>query len=256
MNDTIRGVLFDLSGVLYVGDHAVPGAKEALETLRRREVPVRFVTNVSRRPARRIVDDLARLGLPISAEDLFTAPHAARRYLREHDLRPYLLIHQALEEEFSDLPHGNANAVLLGDAGERFTYDNLNRAFRVLVDGAPLLSMGDNRYFREDEGLSLDVGPFVAALEYAADTRATVLGKPAPQFFAAAVASIGCTAGEAVMIGDDALADVDGALRAGLRGILVRTGKYRAGDEGRIEQPGAVVVDDVVAAVDWIVSRL
>ncbi|NIR29704.1 MAG: TIGR01458 family HAD-type hydrolase [Gammaproteobacteria bacterium] len=256
MKDAIRGVLFDLSGVLYVGDRAVPGAREGLESLRRREVPVRFVTNVSRRPARRIVADLHEMGLAIDPDDLFTAPHAAHRYLREHDLRPFLLIHQALEEEFSDLSRDAPNAVLLGDAGERFTYDNLNRAFRVLVEGAPLLTMGDNRYFREDEGLSLDIGPFAAALEYAADTRATVLGKPAPQFFAAAVASIGCKPPETVMVGDDALADVDGALRAGLQGILVQTGKYRSGDEARIEQPGAVVVSDVVAAVDWIVSRL
>lgn len=239
-----------------MGQRAVAGAARALEALRGRGIPVRFVTNVSRRPARRILDDLRRLGFAIAPEDLFTAPHAARRYLHEHRLQPYLLIHPALEEEFAAFAGDAPDAVLLGDAGERFTYARLNEAFRVLVQGAPLLALGDNRYFREEQGLSLDIGPFVAALEYAADAEAIVLGKPASGFFAAAVASIGCSARDAVMIGDDALADVDGALRAGLQGILVRTGKYRSGDEARIEQPGAVVVDDVVAAVDWIVSRL
>jgi HAD superfamily hydrolase (TIGR01458 family) len=131
----------------------------------------------------------------------------------------------------------------------------MNRAFRSLLDGGPLLAMGDNRYFKEADGLSLDIGPFVAALEYATGNQAIILGKPAPAFFEGALLSLGCAADEVVMIGDDVLTDVEGALAAGLKGILVRTGKYRPGDEDQITHPGAMVVEDIQAAVDWILTQ-
>jgi len=249
-----RGVLLDLSGVLYVGEEAVPGAVESLARLRDAGLPVRFVTNVTRKPFERILQDLRGLGFDISADELLTAPRAARRYLESHGLHPYLLVHPALEQEFADLVGDAPDAVLLGDAEDGFSYANLNRAFRLLMEGAPLLAMGDNRYFRDRDGLSLDIGPFVAALEYASDERAVILGKPSADFFRVAVDALGCEPQEAVMVGDDALADVDGALAAGLHGILVKTGKYCDGDEDRITHSGAAVEDDISGAVERILA--
>jgi ribonucleotide monophosphatase NagD (HAD superfamily) len=102
----------------------------------------------------------------------------------------------------------------------------------------------------------LDAGAFVAALEFASQGRARVLGKPAPAFFAAALASIDCPADRAVMVGDDAEADVSGALAAGLASaILVRSGKYQAGDEDRVDPKPTAVVDDLAAAVAWITTH-
>ena len=251
----IRGVLFDLSGVLYVGDAAVPGAVDALGRLRSARVPVRFVTNVSRTPSSLILERLWAMGFTVGREDLYTAPVAAREHLRAGNFRPHLLVHADIFAEFDGLATEPANAVLVGDAEDGFTYASLNRAFRVLLDGVPLFALGNNRYFRAADGLSLDVGAFVAALEYASGTPATVLGKPAPAFFAAPLAGMGCDPGGAVMVGVDVDADVNGALAAGLGGILVRTGKYRRGDEDRLDSSRAVVVNDVVAAVEWILER-
>lgn len=251
----IAGVLLDLSGVVYVGDKLLPGAKEALRRLHDAAIPVRFVTNTTRSTRQAIIERLSRMGQSVDPDALFTAPVAAHAYIESHGLSPHLLIHPCLESEFADLPDNEPDAVLVGDAGEGFNYQNLNTAFRHLMNGARLLSMGDNRYFQETEGLSLDIGPFVAALEYATGTKATVLGKPAAEFFCAALAGLGCRADEAVMVGDDAVADVDGALTAGLQGVLVKTGKYRPGDEDMIQSAGAQVVDDIGAAVDWILAN-
>lgn len=250
----IRGVLFDLSGVLYVGQQALPGAADALARLAKAGLPAVFVTNVSQQPRATLLEQLHRLGLQVDDDALLTAPDAARGYLRRHELSPYLIVHAAIEAEFAGFGARQADAVLIGDAGEGFTHARLNHAFRLLMDGAPLLAMGNNRYFRAADGLSLDIGPYVAALEYAADTRAVLLGKPAPAFFAAALARLGCAADEAVMIGDDAEADVGGALRAGLQAVLVRTGKYRDGDEKRIGITGATVCADVGEAVSRILE--
>lgn len=257
MNETrqVRGVLLDLSGVLYVGDSALPGAVEALHRLRGFGLPLRFVTNTTRQPRMRVAQKLKAMGFSIDENEIFTPTRAALDYLQENRLRPHLLVHPELRAEFAGLDSHAPNAVVLGDAAGDFNYDSLNAAFRLLMQGAQLLALGDNRYFLEPDGLSLDIGPFKAALEYAADVRARVLGKPDSAFFHQATAALGCAPAETLMIGDDAAADVNGALRAGLQALLVRTGKYRDGDEDRIESRAALVRSDLPMAVDWILGR-
>ena len=253
----IRGVLLDLAGVVYEGDHVLPGAIEAVARLHEAGLPLRFVTNTTTKPKQTLLARLTKLGLEIGGEELFTPGQAAREWLAEHDASPELLVHPDLEVEFADLPERDQRAVVVGDAGQAFTYDNLNRAFRALVDGATLLALAKNRTFKGDDGkLSLDAGAFVAALEYSSGEEALVLGKPAPAFFRSALSSMGCTPQDTVMVGDDAEADVAGALRAGLgSALLVRTGKYRDGDESRFTPHPTATVADLAAAVHWILAR-
>jgi HAD superfamily hydrolase (TIGR01458 family) len=248
----IHGVLFDLEGVFYVGDYPLPGTREALLSLHAAGIPMRFITNSTRLTRGAIINRLARMGLEVSLQHLFTPVVAARNYLIARKLTPHLLVHPNIRGEFADLLGPSPDAVLLGDAGPAFSYDALNQCFRLLLDGLPLLAMGSNRYFRDDGGLNLDIGPFMAALEYAAELEAVVLGKPASGFFLAAVNSLDLPPQDVVMVGDDAEMDVRGALAAGLRGVLVRTGKYRPGDEAKVEPHGGRVFDDLDAVVDYI----
>lgn len=250
----VQGVLLDLSGTIYEGNRLLPGALEAVGQLRAAQVPLRYLTNTSRSPRRQILEKLHNMGFDVGEGEIFTAPSAIQDYLREHGLTSWLLAHSAIEAEFAEFSGAVPDAVVICDAAEAFTYDNLNRAFRLLLDGARLLAVGDNRYFKEADGMSLDAGPFVKALEYAAGCEAIILGKPSPAFFHAAVAQLGCRPAEVLMVGDDVFSDVNGALRAGLKAALVRTGKYREGDESRIAAPGACVCDDLHAAVNGLVS--
>jgi HAD superfamily hydrolase (TIGR01458 family) len=244
----LRTVLLDLGGVFYEGTRLIPGAQDALARLRDSGRALRFVTNSTRQSRAALLQELKRLGLDVDADELLTPASAARALLIERGLRPLLLIHPGLAPDFDGLDQHQPNAVVVGDAGEHFNYAALNQGFRLLQAGAPLLALGRNRYFKEADGLSLDAGPFVAALEYAAGVSAQLLGKPAPALFAAALRPLACSPAQAVMIGDDVEADVNGALTAGLGGILVRTGKYRPGDETRLAVGGAVV-EDIAAAV-------
>ena len=253
----IRGVLLDLGGVVFVGDEALPGAVDAVDRIRAAGIPVRGLTNTTRQPRRMLLEKLRGLGLAMEPDELFMPAIAARRYLERHRLIPHLLIHPALEEEFAGLAKaGEPGALVIGDAGTAFTYERLNAAFRVLESGAAFLALARNRSFRDaDQRLSLDAGPFVAALEFAAGRLATVLGKPSADFFAAATDSLGCAPADAVMIGDDVEADVGGAQAVGIRGILVQSGKYEPGDEARIDPLPAAVMPDLAAAADWIASH-
>jgi len=251
----VRGLLLDLDGVIHVRGAILPGSLEAIAKLRTARLPFKFVTNTTRRPLGRIVADLAALGLDVAREEVYTPSALARDYLRRRGLSPFLVVHPELREDFRELPSGGIEAVVIGDAGEFFTYDLLNEAYRKILGGAPFLALAKNRNFRDQDGeLSLDAGAFVAGLEYASGREAIVLGKPAPMFFALALQGLGCAAEDAAMIGDDAEADVEGAMTAGLSGVLVRTGKYRAGDEMRLKQPPTATAKDLREAVDLLLA--
>ena len=230
---TPRALLLDLEGVLYQEDATIPGAAEAVRTLRARGLALRGLTNTTTRPRREIAMRLAGLGIPLGAEALFTPPVVAARALRDQGLRRlHLAAAPALAEDFADfvLVDEAPEAVVLGDLYLDFTWERLNRLFGFLRDGARLIALHKNRVSRRGAEIALDLGPFVAALEYASGREALVVGKPARAFFALALADLGLEAGAVAMVGDDIEADIGGAQAAGLPAIQVETGKFTAAD--------------------------
>lgn len=248
-----RAVLIDLAGVLHTGDQALPGAIPALSRLRAAGLPLRFLTNTTRTPSDVLVQRLRAMGFDLRAGELQTAALAARTLVRQRGLKPLWLVHPDIAAEMGPSA-AEPDIVVLGDMGRHFTFDGLNQAFRLLLQGLPLLAMARNRYFMEPDGMSIDMGAFVAGLEYSAGVTAEIAGKPAPAFFAAALAELGVAAGEAALIGDDLADDIGGAQAAGIDAILVRTGKFRPGDDAHPEIRPAAVVDDFGEAVDRLLG--
>ena len=244
----IDALLVDLDGVLYVEDEPVPGAVGAIEELRRSGLGLRFVTNTTSRPKSAIVDRLGRLGFAVPADEVVTpAALAVDHCRRRGHRRVALLMTGAVKADFAGLEESarDVDAVIVGDLGRGFTYDALNDAFRMLMDGAELVALQKNPFWMTPSGLSLDVGPFVAALEYASAREAFVVGKPARGFFDSVLAGLGVAPRDAAMVGDDVESDVGGALAAGLGGILVRTGKYREDVVRRSGIAPSLVVDSI-----------
>jgi phospholysine phosphohistidine inorganic pyrophosphate phosphatase len=258
-DEDMRGVLLDLDGVVYVEDEPVPGAAATIDWLAREAVPYCYVTNTTSRPRHALVDKLADMGIRAAAPQIFTPAVAAVSWLRRHDVEhPALFVPDATARELAgfhplseDAEYG-AGAVVIGDLGETWDFATLNRAFRLLMgDPAPhLIALGLTRYWRADDGLRLDAGPFVRALEYAASRSAVVLGKPDAAFYHTAVSALGLAADQVVMIGDDIRADVEGGQRAGLRGVLVRTGKFSPPDLDSDVSPDAVL-DSIADLPRW-----
>jgi HAD superfamily hydrolase (TIGR01458 family) len=239
------GALFlDLSGVLYDGDTAIAGAREAVERARARNLVLRFVTNTATKSRAQILDKLRGLGFKLAPDELFTAPDAARAYIQSHRLSPYALVHSSIRREFEALAKGEPDCVVLGDARDDLNYPNLNRVFRLVHAGCPLIAIGENKYFLDGDVLSLDAGPFVHAIAWAADAQPVVMGKPSRAFFNEVVASTGLPTEQCLMIGDDVFGDIEGALNAGLQARLVQTGKYQSGDEQRL-QPAALTLESI-----------
>jgi HAD superfamily hydrolase (TIGR01458 family) len=209
--------------------------------LRRAAIPFRFVTNTTSRPRAGVVARLREYGFAAEPEEVLTPITAARRLACERGisvLAPFLASASLYDLEGLELRGGTSGharadtlpqAVLVGDLGEQWTYALMQEAFSYLVDGASLIALSRDRYWWNNGRLTLDAGPFVAALEYATSREAVLVGKPSPDFFQAAASELGTTAvkGQVAMIGDDLWSDVRGAQQAGYRGWLVRTGKFR-----------------------------
>ncbi|MEV5974716.1 HAD-IIA family hydrolase [Streptomyces sp. NPDC051921] len=229
--ERIRAVLIDIDGVLTVSWKPLPGTVAAMERLRAAGLRLALVTNNTSRTRAAIAARLADLGFPVGAGDILTAPAATAAYLREHFPGARCLLLNSGDVR-DDLPgvtlidEGDADVVVLGGAGPEFGYESLNRVFRQLQRGARLVTMHRNLYWRTEGGLDLDTGAFLEGIEKASRTEADVTGKPAPAFFASALAHLDADAPEALMIGDDIESDVLAAQRSGITGVLVRTGKY------------------------------
>ncbi|XP_048585614.1 phospholysine phosphohistidine inorganic pyrophosphate phosphatase [Nematostella vectensis] len=254
----VSGVLLDISGVLYnsgkEGGEVIPGSVEALERLKAAGFKVRLCTNETQCTREDLVKKLGRFGYKLSVSEMFAPAPAMRAVLQKRDLRPHFLIHAGGRPDFEGLNCDNPNCVVIGDAAESFTYESMNTAFRVLLENHTLFSMGYGKYYRTDGQLVLDVGPFAKALEYACDTKAEIVGKPSALFFTTALEDMGVAVQDAIMIGDDIQNDVGGAQAAGIRGVQVRTGKFRPEDEKHPTVKPDGFVDNLAHAVGHIVK--
>ncbi|KAM6475821.1 haloacid dehalogenase-like hydrolase domain-containing protein 2 isoform 2-T2 [Liasis olivaceus] len=252
----IKAVLVDLSGTLHIEDSAVPGAQEALKKLRRAPIAIRFVTNTTKECKRDLLERLKKLEFDIKEDEIFTSLTAARNLLEQKQVRPLLMVEENALHDFTGIETSKPNAVVIGLAPDHFNYQTMNKAFRLVLDGAPLIAIHKARYYKRKDGLALGPGPFVTGLEYATDQKAMVVGKPEQTFFLEALRGTNCGPEEAVMIGDDCRDDVGGAQNAGMLGILVKTGKYRDADEGKINPPPYLICESFPHAVEHILQHL
>ncbi|CAN5889108.1 TIGR01458 family HAD-type hydrolase [soil metagenome] len=231
----LKGLLIDLDGTLYADGEPIDGAREALKRLKTSGLVIRYVTNTTRKPRSAVHERLRTVGFDIEEGEILTPARVAARLIGDRSCLP--MVDESLLEDLDDIRSTEdcPDFVLVGDLGEKFTYQRLNEAFRQLMAGADLLALQKNRYWSTGGKLSLDAGPFVAALEYASGKLATVVGKPEVSFFRLALEEMHLGRDEVAMVGDDAESDVEGAQAAGLYGIQVKTGKYRPGDEGNAD---------------------
>ena len=228
----VDGLLIDIDGVLTVSWVPIDGVDDAMASLRSSDIPLRFATNTTTRTRAEVARLLREAGIPVEVDEILTAPAATAAHLRrEHPgARVFLLNTGDLSDDLGGIDlvdSGPADVVVIGGAGVDFTHEQLNEAFRLILDGAAFVAMHRNMYWRTSAGLELDTGAYVRALEEATGVEPVVLGKPSPDFFATGVTELGLDTKRVAMVGDDLHNDVLGAQHAGLRGVLVRTGKFR-----------------------------
>lgn len=252
-------ILFDIDGVLYEGDRPIPGAAETIEWCIANSIPHLFLTNTSSRPRSALVTKLAGFGIQTAADDFLTPPVATVSWLKQNNITSIaLFIPEATREEFADFDilssesNHKVDAVIIGDMGAQWDFTTLNNAFRLLINNpeAKLIALGMTRYWRADDGLRLDAGPYVSALQYATDCKPVVLGKPAVTFYQAALKLLKQEDKNTVMVGDDIKGDIEAAQFAGIRAILVKTGKFKTEDLQSGINPDAVI-QSIAELPEW-----
>jgi HAD superfamily hydrolase (TIGR01450 family) len=275
----VRGLVLDADGVLVLQAKALPGSVDAVRSLDERGIPFRVVTNFSQLHRETLAAWFEKGGVRIAPDRIITAVSATATYAAAaHAGRPLFVIaaadarrefdgHELLSADAADaVPAGTVAAVVIGDGGDDLSYRNLDVAFRLVHGGAELLAMHRNPWWLTQRGITLDAGAYVVGLEFATGRRARTLGKPSADVFRQAVDGLRADLGERrlprsafAMVGDDPKADVAAAQRAGLRGVLVLSGKTSAADVERAESrrtrgrgPDAVAATlaEVVAALD------
>ena len=254
---SVRGALIDVDGVLHVSDQAVPGAPDALRELRARGIPFRLLTNTTMRTRRDLAALLRAIDFDVADDEVITAGAAAADYVRRTypGRRCFLLASGDARLEFEGvlLTDGpDAEVVVIGGAGEEFTFAALNHAFRLLLGGAAFVAMHQSLYWLTAEGMTLDSGAYLPGLELAVGRPAELVGKPAPAFFEAGYRALGLAPSEVVMVSDSLIQDLLPAAVLGSRTVLVRTGVYRDSDL-QFGTPDAIL-DSISELPEWLAS--
>lgn len=255
-----HAVLLDLQGTVYAGDHLVPGADAAVEALRDAGHAVRFVTNTDSADSASILAMLRRMGLSLDAAELFTPVDAAGAYLAGHpDPRVHVLATGAVRDQLASTvtvvePQDGPTHVLVGDTRDVLDYPALDAAFRAVLEGAELLALQHGRWFLRGGRPAIDTGSIAAALEHAARVRARTLGKPSVNFLRLALGTVSPAPDptRTWMVGDDRASDVAMGLDAGVRTVLVRTGKFSR----QQHEPGLPEAEHVVHDVTRLPALL
>lgn len=239
----MKGVLFDLDGVFYVEQQLIAGGIDCLRWLNERQIPYRFVTNNTTMCRKDLTAKLRRLGLEVDEQEIMSANYAGVLLLDQRGFkRCRLVLRPAAQQDYPTNCLQNPDAIVIGDIGNRWDYDLLNELMNQVLEGAEIIALHKGRYHQGTSGLLLDSGAFVAALEHATGKQAVVVGKPNPTFFELASNTFGCNPDELLMVGDDLINDIGGAMQMGMHAVLVQTGKYRKGlvESSTIQPDGCI----------------
>jgi glycerol-1-phosphatase len=239
--DVVAGydlVIFDLDGVLYLGDQVVPGAAEATKRLRERGVPAAYATNNASRLARDVAALLTSLDIPAGEDEVITSSRASAQLLAQRLPvgAPVLVVGApALEDEIRAAgltpvaTAGSAPLVVLQGYGPEVGWRHLAEAAVAIRAGASWVATNTDRTLPSPRGPLPGNGSLVAALATALDRQPdTVVGKPDPGLFLAAARERG--ANRPLVVGDRLDTDIEAANRAGMDSLLVLTGVSTAAE--------------------------
>jgi HAD superfamily hydrolase (TIGR01458 family) len=244
MMHSIKGVILDIDGVLEYQGQVYPGAIQVLETLRSSGIKLRFLTNSTLKSRASCAERLRRRGFAVVDEEVVTASYATAKYLRSlHPRSIWLMLEREGRDEFLEFVQDESNPeyLVVGDYRDNFNFENLNRAMRLLMNGARLIGMQNELTDGSLGDLELNVGSWVGMLEKASGVPAEYIGKPFPYAFELMLRSLGLEREEVLVVGDRVSTDIQGAKNTRLRSALVKTGEFRPPDLEASIQPDYVL---------------
>ncbi len=233
MQEDLRGVIFDIDGVLEFQGEVYPDAIETIDLLRNKGIVLRFLTNSTLKSRASCARRLRESGFEIIDEEVITASYATARYL--DGLKPrscWIMVEREGSNEFLGFYQDTENPeyIVIGDNRSKFDFEHLNKALRLLLKGAKLIGMQSELIDSSMGEVELNVGSWVEMLERASGVKATYIGKPNPYVFELTLQKMGLDKSEVIMVGDRVSTDVMGANEFGIRSLLLKTGEFKEQD--------------------------
>lgn len=233
MRQTIRGVIFDIDGVLEYQGEIYPHAIDTIRILRNRGMVLRFLTNSTLRSRTSCARILREKGFPVFDDEVFTASYITATYLKFlHPRSCWIMLEGEGRDEFQGFEQDfeNPEYIVIGDNRSCFDFDHLNRALRLLLKGCKLIGMQSELIDTSMGQAELNVGSWVGMLERASGVQAIYIGKPDPFAFELTLQSMVLGKKQVAMIGDRVSTDVMGANKIGMKTVLVKTGEFCPSD--------------------------
>jgi len=252
--ENIQGIIFDIDGVLTFQGQVMPGAVETMALLRSHGLVLRFLTNSTLKSRASCAAKLRLSGFQVRDDEVLTASYATAVYLRGLQPRSaWIMLEGAGLEEFADIPQDldNPEYLVVGDNRSQFDFQHLNKAVRILRNGAKLIGMTSELLDTSMGELELNVGSWVKLLELASGVEATYIGKPHCFAYELTLQSMRLEKSQVIAVGDRAGTDIQGAIDFGLQSVLVKTGEFTPDD-----LLGPASPDFVIDSIDGLPSIL
>jgi len=255
-----HGYLIDMDGVLYRGSEMIPGADHFVRELRSRDIPFRFLTNNSQRTRRDIVAKLARMGIDIEEQHVYTCAMATAAYLEWQKPRGTAFVIgeggllTALHMHGYAIVDHNPDYVVVGE-GRTFNLELVESAVRHILGGAKLIATNLDPNCPTASGLRPGCGAMVAMLETAANVKAFSVGKPSPFMMRSARKELGLSTDQTTMIGDTMDTDILGGVQLGLHTVLVLSGGTSRADLSRYAYQPELIVDSIAELHQLLADR-
>lgn len=250
-----HGYLIDMDGVLYRGSEVIPGADEFIKQLRLRNIPFRFLTNNSQRTRLDVVAKLARMGIEVEEEHVFTCAMATARFLAQQKPGGTAFVIgeggllTALHQHGYAVVDHDPDYVVVGE-GRTFNLELVETAVRLINNGAKLIATNLDPNCPTHNGIRPGCGAFVALLETATGVKAFSVGKPSPIMMRAARKELDLTTDQTTMIGDTMETDILGGVQLGFHTVLVLSGGTKEADLERSAYRPDIVVDSLANLVE------
>jgi len=252
MQGNIKGIIFDVDGVLEYQGKVYPKAIRTVETLREKGIVIRFLTNSTLKSRKSCAEKLRKQGFNIFDDEVITASSATAMYLKDENPRScWVMVEREGLDEFQEFSQNmeNPEYIVIGDNRSKFDFEHLNKALRLLLKGSALLGMQSELTDSSMGEAELNVGSWVKMLELASGVKATYIGKPSKYVFDLTLKTMGLKKDEVVMVGDRISSDVKGAKTFGIKSILIKTGEF---DEKELD--GSIEPDYIIDSIVEILT--
>ncbi|MDD3050701.1 MAG: HAD-IIA family hydrolase [Candidatus Cloacimonetes bacterium] len=248
----MQGLIFDVDGTISIDNKLIKGTVDFFAQLDKCGIPYVFVSNTTSRTPAKMMEKLNSQGLHLNENQIITPITTAKQYLRDNGYRKIALVRcEATEVEFGEFEFSDdPEVVILTDDGEGLTYDDINRCFNYHLKGAKITALQKNKYYAKDNHLVADLGFYTAGFEYLTGEEILNFGKPSEALFRKALATLNIRDfNQVFMVGDDIEFDVLGAMKLGMKGVLVKTGKYQKDMEKKYTNQPDFILEDVTKLV-------